>query len=39
MVLNEMSHFLQLLSEKFIETSKGDSLLEEVASFRQIDDF
>ena len=30
MVLDEMSHFLQLLSEKFIQMSKRDSLLEKL---------
>ena len=30
MVFHETSHFLQLFSEKFIETSKGDSVLEKL---------
>ena len=30
MVFHEMSHFLQLFSEKFLETSKGHSLLEKL---------
>ena len=30
MIFHEMSHFLQLSSEKFIETSKGNSLLQKL---------
>ena len=30
MVFHEICHFLQLFSEKFIETSKGNSLLEKL---------
>ena len=30
MIFHEMSHFLQLFSKKFIETSKGNSLLEKL---------
>ena len=33
MVFHETSHFLQLFSEKFIETWKGDSLLEKFPVF------
>ena len=36
---HEMRHFLQLLSEKFIEMQSHGSLFEKLQSFGQIDDF
>ena len=34
-----MRHFLQLFAEKFIQTTKHGSFLEEVSTFGQIHDF
>ena len=39
MLFREMRHFLQLFAEKFTQTTKHGSFLENVAIFRLIDDF
>ena len=38
-LFHEMSHFLQLFPEKFIEMQRHGSLFEKLQSFGQIDDF